>query len=83
MRAEGRRIGECPFGWRAATHDPRRVERCPREQRTLALIRELAECGLSTRRIADIVTEEMPEAAGGRRFYEPTIVRLLQRVRSG
>ena len=51
MKADGRRVGNVPFGYETAGDGAHLVEN-PKEQRVLAIIRELREAGYTLRAIA-------------------------------
>ncbi len=78
-RAQGRRLGEIPFGYRLADHGESLVED-PQEQQVLSVIRELKEQGLSLRGIADHLNGCGYRAKKGGRWTHGQVQSVLKRA---
>ncbi len=78
-KAEGKRIGEVPFGWSLNTDGKTLVENSE-EQRVLNIIRELREQGLSLRTIAEYLNSEGHKAKKGGQWTHGQIQSILRRA---
>lgn len=80
-KAQGRRVGSIPLGWRLAP-DGDTLEVDPAEQSAVARINELHVDGVSQRRIVVLLNEE-GHRPRGRRWHRSAVIRVLQREASG